>query len=122
MVANAMPFNSAAPICMEAPLTPLPLFRVSLVQHQIPLMVKILVLWLSLRFTAHGLLVLGNNPAIPAAVPANSSPMTATIAPIAAGGNITPIKEANWFALPTFYSPRFEWSAIFIILPADTNT
>lgn len=32
--------------------------------------------------------------------------------------DVTPIKEANWFALPTFYSPRFEWSAIFIILPA----
>ncbi|CNT66446.1 Uncharacterised protein [Salmonella enterica subsp. enterica serovar Bovismorbificans] len=31
----------------------------------------------------------GSNPAIPAATPASSRPMTATIAPIAAGGNIT---------------------------------
>ena len=30
---------------------------------------------------------------------------------------MTPIREA-WFALPTFYTPRFEWFAIFTILPA----
>ncbi|VCY43543.1 Uracil permease [Klebsiella pneumoniae] len=30
----------------------------------------------------------------------------------------TPIAEAHWFALPTFYTPRFEWFAIFTILPA----
>jgi uracil permease len=32
--------------------------------------------------------------------------------------NVTPIVEAHWFALPTFYTPRFEWFAIFTILPA----
>ncbi|HCC12847.1 MAG TPA: uracil permease, partial [Atlantibacter hermannii] len=32
--------------------------------------------------------------------------------------DVTPIKEAHWFALPTFYTPRFEWFAIFTILPA----
>ena len=31
----------------------------------------------------------GSNPAMPAATPASSRPMTATIAPIAAGGNMT---------------------------------
>ena len=30
----------------------------------------------------------------------------------------TPIAEAHWFALPTFYTPRFEWFAILTILPA----
>lgn len=30
----------------------------------------------------------------------------------------TPIAEAHWFALPTFYTPRFEWVAILTILPA----
>lgn len=30
----------------------------------------------------------------------------------------TAIREAHWFALPTFYTPRFEWFAIFTILPA----
>jgi len=30
----------------------------------------------------------------------------------------TPIAQAHWFALPTFYTPRFEWFAIFTILPA----
>lgn len=30
----------------------------------------------------------------------------------------TPIADAHWFALPTFYTPRFEWFAIFTILPA----
>lgn len=29
-----------------------------------------------------------------------------------------PIAEAHWFALPTFYTPRFEWFAILTILPA----
>ncbi|MDO7161135.1 solute carrier family 23 protein, partial [Acinetobacter baumannii] len=29
-----------------------------------------------------------------------------------------PITEAHWFALPTFYTPRFEWFAILTILPA----
>ncbi|VDZ98907.1 uracil permease [Salmonella enterica subsp. enterica] len=24
----------------------------------------------------------------------------------------TPIAQAHWFALPTFYTPRFEWFAI----------
>ena len=30
----------------------------------------------------------------------------------------TPVREAHWFALPTFYTPRFEWAAVFTILPA----
>lgn len=30
----------------------------------------------------------------------------------------TPIAQAHWFALPTFYTPRFEWVAILTILPA----
>ncbi len=30
----------------------------------------------------------------------------------------TPIAQAHWFALPTFYTPRFEWFAILTILPA----
>ncbi len=30
----------------------------------------------------------------------------------------TPVRDAPWFALPTFYTPRFEWFAIFTILPA----
>ncbi|VFT75272.1 Uracil permease [Klebsiella aerogenes] len=34
------------------------------------------------------------------------------------GGRYHPIAEAHWFALPTFYTPRFEWFAIFTILPA----
>ncbi len=33
--------------------------------------------------------------------------------------NFDPIKEASWFALPTFYTPRFDKSAIMIILPAS---
>ncbi|MQL46848.1 uracil permease [Photorhabdus khanii] len=32
--------------------------------------------------------------------------------------DLTPVREAPWFALPTFYSPRFEWIAIMTILPA----
>ncbi|ETS30370.1 uracil permease [Photorhabdus temperata] len=32
--------------------------------------------------------------------------------------DLTPVREAPWFALPTFYSPRFEWFAIMTILPA----
>ncbi|CCO67153.1 uracil permease [Yersinia enterocolitica] len=32
--------------------------------------------------------------------------------------DLTPIREAHWFALPTFYTPRFEWFAILTILPA----
>lgn len=32
--------------------------------------------------------------------------------------DITPIYQAHWFALPTFYTPRFEWFAIITILPA----
>jgi uracil permease len=32
--------------------------------------------------------------------------------------DITPIKEAHWFALPTFYTPKFEWFAVLTILPA----
>lgn len=30
----------------------------------------------------------------------------------------TPVYDAPWFALPTFYTPQFEWYAIFTILPA----
>ncbi|MCL9668225.1 uracil permease [Rosenbergiella epipactidis] len=29
-----------------------------------------------------------------------------------------PVEHAAWFALPTFYQPRFEWVAILTILPA----
>ncbi|HGJ5898361.1 uracil permease [Arsenophonus apicola] len=32
--------------------------------------------------------------------------------------DFTPVISAPWFALPTFYSPRFEWFAILTILPA----
>ncbi|OCA53365.1 uracil permease [Photorhabdus namnaonensis] len=32
--------------------------------------------------------------------------------------DLTLIREAPWFALPTFYTPRFEWFAIMTILPA----
>ncbi|OTA16091.1 uracil permease [Xenorhabdus vietnamensis] len=32
--------------------------------------------------------------------------------------DFTPVREAPWFALPTFYTPRFEWFAIMAILPA----
>lgn len=32
--------------------------------------------------------------------------------------DVTPIKDAHWFALPTFYTPKFEWVAILTILPA----
>ncbi|NUU68671.1 uracil permease [Enterobacteriaceae bacterium BIT-l23] len=32
--------------------------------------------------------------------------------------DITPIREAHWFALPTFYTPKFEWFAVLTILPA----
>ncbi|TDB63223.1 uracil permease [Photorhabdus khanii] len=32
--------------------------------------------------------------------------------------DLTPVREAAWFALPTFYTPRFEWFAIMTILPA----
>ncbi|KER02047.1 uracil permease [Photorhabdus temperata] len=32
--------------------------------------------------------------------------------------DLTPVREAPWFALPTFYTPRFEWFAIMMILPA----
>lgn len=32
--------------------------------------------------------------------------------------DLTPIRDAHWFALPTFYTPRFEWFAILTILPA----
>ena len=32
--------------------------------------------------------------------------------------DLTPIREAHWFAMPTFYTPRFEWFAILAILPA----
>jgi uracil permease len=34
------------------------------------------------------------------------------------GVDLTPIRDAHWFALPTFYTPRFEWFAILTILPA----
>ncbi len=30
----------------------------------------------------------------------------------------TPVYNAPWFALPTFYTPRFEWAAMLTILPA----
>ncbi|PHM30193.1 uracil permease [Xenorhabdus innexi] len=32
--------------------------------------------------------------------------------------DFSPVSEAPWFALPTFYTPRFEWFAILTILPA----
>lgn len=32
--------------------------------------------------------------------------------------DITPIRDAHWFALPTLYSPKFEWFAILTVLPA----
>jgi uracil permease len=32
--------------------------------------------------------------------------------------DVSGIEQAHWFALPTFYSPRFEWAAIITILPA----
>ncbi|MCW2254453.1 uracil permease [Providencia alcalifaciens] len=32
--------------------------------------------------------------------------------------DFTPVIEAPWFAVPTFYTPRFEWFAILTILPA----
>lgn len=33
--------------------------------------------------------------------------------------DFTPVKEASWFALPHFYRPKFNMSAIMIILPAS---
>lgn len=30
----------------------------------------------------------------------------------------TPVRDAPWFSLPTFYTPRFEWFAILTVLPA----
>ncbi|AXW87306.1 uracil permease [Lonsdalea britannica] len=32
--------------------------------------------------------------------------------------DLTPIAQAHWFAMPTFYTPRFEWFAVLSILPA----
>jgi len=32
--------------------------------------------------------------------------------------DVSAIANAHWFALPTFYTPRFEWVAILTILPA----
>lgn len=32
--------------------------------------------------------------------------------------DFAPIAQTHWFALPTFYTPRFEWFAILTILPA----
>ncbi|GAB7259512.1 hypothetical protein DZS_48610 [Dickeya ananatis] len=32
--------------------------------------------------------------------------------------DLTPIAQAHWFALPTFYTPRFEWVAMLTVLPA----
>jgi len=32
--------------------------------------------------------------------------------------NVASIEQADWFALPTFYTPRFEWAAILTIIPA----
>ncbi|WP_067708073.1 uracil permease [Erwinia sp. ErVv1] len=32
--------------------------------------------------------------------------------------NWAPVEAAPWFALPTFYTPRFEWFAMLTILPA----
>ncbi|WP_413737632.1 uracil permease [Sodalis sp. RH21] len=32
--------------------------------------------------------------------------------------DLSPVAAAHWFALPTFYTPRFEWMAILTILPA----
>ena len=32
--------------------------------------------------------------------------------------DVTPIREAPWFALPTIYTPKFEWFAVLTVLPA----
>ncbi|MFP1738981.1 uracil permease [Lonsdalea quercina] len=32
--------------------------------------------------------------------------------------DLMPVAQAHWFALPTFYKPRFEWFAVLSILPA----
>ena len=32
--------------------------------------------------------------------------------------DVTAIREAHWFALPTMYTPRFEWYAMLTVLPA----
>lgn len=32
--------------------------------------------------------------------------------------NWTGVEQAHWFALPTFYKPRFEWAAMLTVLPA----
>lgn len=32
--------------------------------------------------------------------------------------NWTIVENAHWFALPTFYTPRFEWAAMLTVLPA----
>ncbi|WP_034916336.1 MULTISPECIES: uracil permease [Erwinia] len=32
--------------------------------------------------------------------------------------NWAPVTAAHWFALPTFYTPRFEWFAMLTVLPA----
>ncbi|MFP1797890.1 uracil permease [Lonsdalea quercina] len=32
--------------------------------------------------------------------------------------DLTPVAQAHWLALPTFYTPRFEWFAVLSILPA----
>ncbi|OON39011.1 uracil permease [Izhakiella australiensis] len=30
----------------------------------------------------------------------------------------TPVQQAHWFALPTFYQPQFDWAAMLTIVPA----
>src|SRR5699024_10528967 len=32
--------------------------------------------------------------------------------------NFTEVHEADWISMPTFYQMKFDWSAIFVILPA----
>ncbi|MBM7648388.1 uracil permease [Bacillus ectoiniformans] len=32
--------------------------------------------------------------------------------------DMQPVKDAAWFALPTFYRPEFDWASILIIVPA----
>lgn len=33
----------------------------------------------------------------------------------------TLVEKAHWFALPTFYTPRFEWTAMLTILPREID-
>lgn len=40
------------------------------------------------------------------------------IAAIAGIVDFTQVKEASWIALPTFYTPSFQWASIIVIVPA----